>query len=62
MNGRQHRVIWRGWNWQHQKPALIMNLRMDEGTMHILDMPPARSACAIITEFATLNEVLGLEM
>ena len=39
-----------------------MNLRMGEGTMYILDMPPARSACAIVTELATLNEVLGLEM
>ena len=43
-------------------PALNMNLRMGEATGALLAVPLARSACAIVSELATLNEVLGLEM
>lgn len=43
-------------------PALNMNLRMGEGTGALLAVPLVRSACAVMTELATLNEVLGLEM
>eukprot|EP00584_Thalassiosira_punctigera_P016050 CAMPEP_0172564388 /NCGR_PEP_ID=MMETSP1067-20121228/104163_1 /TAXON_ID=265564 ORGANISM="Thalassiosira punctigera, Strain Tpunct2005C2" /NCGR_SAMPLE_ID=MMETSP1067 /ASSEMBLY_ACC=CAM_ASM_000444 /LENGTH=398 /DNA_ID=CAMNT_0013355045 /DNA_START=33 /DNA_END=1229 /DNA_ORIENTATION=- len=42
------------------RPALDMDLRMGEGTGCLLAMPMARSACAILAELATLNEVLGL--
>mmetsp|Transcript_25697 Transcript_25697/g.53668 ORF Transcript_25697/g.53668 Transcript_25697/m.53668 type:complete len:397 (-) Transcript_25697:330-1520(-) len=44
------------------KPALNMNLRMGEGSGCLLAVPMARSACAIVSELATLGEVLGLEM
>jgi len=43
------------------KPALAMDLRMGEASGCLLAMPLVRSACAIVTELATLNEVLGLE-
>lgn len=41
-------------------PALTMNLRMGEGTGALLAIPLVRSACAVVAELATLNEVLGL--
>ena len=44
------------------KPALNMNLRMGEATGCLLAVPMAKSACAIVKDLATLNEVLGLEM
>ena len=42
------------------QPALNMNLRLGEGTGALLALPLLRSACAVIAELATLNEVLGL--
>ncbi len=41
-------------------PALNMNLRMGEGSGALLAIPLIRSACAVLAELATLNEVLGL--
>ena len=41
-------------------PALNMNLRMGEATGSLLAMPLVRSACAVVAELATLNEVLGI--
>ena len=43
-------------------PALNMNLRMGEATGALLAMPLVRSACAVVAELATLNEVLAIEM
>lgn len=43
-------------------PALDMALRMGEGTGSLLCLPLARSACAILRELATLNDLLQLEM
>ena len=42
-------------------PALNMNLRMGEATGALAAVPLVRSACAIMSELATLDEVLGLE-
>ena len=42
------------------KPALDMNLRMGEGTGALLAVPLLRSAAAIISNMATLNDVLTL--
>ncbi|KAL3809576.1 hypothetical protein ACHAXA_005792 [Cyclostephanos tholiformis] len=42
-------------------PALDMRLRMGEATGALLAVPLIRSACAIVTELATLNEVLSLK-
>ncbi|KAL3780001.1 LOW QUALITY PROTEIN: hypothetical protein ACHAW5_008322 [Stephanodiscus triporus] len=41
-------------------PALDMRLRMGEATGALLALPLVRSACAIVAELATLDEVLGL--
>jgi NaMN:DMB phosphoribosyltransferase len=41
-------------------PALNMNLRMGEGTGALLAIPLLRSACTVVADLATLNEVLGL--
>jgi len=41
-------------------PALDMGLRMGEATGALLAVPLVRSACAVMSELATLNEVLGL--
>ena len=43
-------------------PALNMKLRMGEATGALLAMPLVRSACAVVAELATLNEVLAIEM
>lgn len=42
------------------QPALNMNLRMGEGTGALMAVPLLRSACAVLAELATLNEVLSL--
>ena len=44
------------------QPALYMSLRMGEATGALLALPLCRSACAIVSELATLNEVLEIEM
>jgi nicotinate-nucleotide--dimethylbenzimidazole phosphoribosyltransferase len=41
-------------------PALNMYLRMGEATGALLAIPLVRSACAIVSELATLNELLGI--
>lgn len=41
-------------------PALNMHLRMGEATGALLAIPLVRSACAIVSELATLNELLGI--
>jgi nicotinate-nucleotide--dimethylbenzimidazole phosphoribosyltransferase len=41
-------------------PALDMGLRMGEATGALLAVPLVRSACAVVSELATLNEVLSL--
>lgn len=41
-------------------PALDMGLRMGEATGALLALPLIRSACSIVAELATLDEVLGL--
>ena len=41
-------------------PALNMNLRMGEGTGALLAIQLLRSACTVVADLATLNEVLGL--
>ncbi|KAL9185087.1 hypothetical protein ACHAXT_002864 [Thalassiosira profunda] len=43
-------------------PTLNMNLRMGEATGALMAVPLARSACAIVSELATLDEVLGIKM
>eukprot|EP00521_Asterionellopsis_glacialis_P010889 CAMPEP_0195305254 /NCGR_PEP_ID=MMETSP0707-20130614/35958_1 /TAXON_ID=33640 /ORGANISM="Asterionellopsis glacialis, Strain CCMP134" /LENGTH=286 /DNA_ID=CAMNT_0040369319 /DNA_START=50 /DNA_END=907 /DNA_ORIENTATION=- len=45
-----------------EEPALNMNLRMGEGTGALLAVPLLRSAVAIVSEMATLNDVLSLKM
>jgi nicotinate-nucleotide--dimethylbenzimidazole phosphoribosyltransferase len=44
------------------KPALDMGLRMGEASGCITSVPLLRSACAIVSNLATLNDVLSLEM
>lgn len=44
------------------EPALDMNLRMGEGTGALMAVPVLRSAAAVISELATLETVLNLEM
>jgi nicotinate-nucleotide--dimethylbenzimidazole phosphoribosyltransferase len=44
------------------KPALDMGLRMGEASGCITSVPLLRSACAIVSSLATLNDVLSLEM
>ena len=41
-------------------PALNMQLRMGEATGALLAIPLVKSACAVVSDLATLNEVLGL--
>lgn len=41
-------------------PALNMHLRMGESTGALLAIPLIRSACAIVSELATLDELLGI--
>mmetsp|Transcript_22187 Transcript_22187/g.46688 ORF Transcript_22187/g.46688 Transcript_22187/m.46688 type:complete len:96 (+) Transcript_22187:312-599(+) len=42
-------------------PALDMNLRMGEATGALSAVPLVRSACAVISKLATLEDVLSLE-
>jgi len=44
------------------EPALNMSLRMGEGTGALMAVPLLRSAAAVLSELATLEEVLSLEM
>ena len=44
------------------KPALDMGLRMGEASGCITSVPLLRSACAIVSSLATLNDVMCLEM
>ena len=44
------------------KPALDMGLRMGEASGCITCVPLLRSACAVISDLATLNDVMTLEM
>lgn len=41
-------------------PALNMQLRMGEATGALLAIPLVKSACAVVSDLATLNEVLSL--
>ena len=41
-------------------PALNMQLRMGEATGALLAIPLVKSACAVVSDLATFNEVLGI--